>query len=147
MAEEILYPIPRFHFKVKWGENEMAFSEVTGLSVETDPIEYRHGNSPSFHKIKMPGMQKFGNVSFKRGTFKGKNDFYDWWNTVKLNTIERRDITITLQDENDAPVVVWKVIRAWPIKVGSPDLKSDANEVAIESIDVVHEGIEIVNEA
>ena len=147
MAEEILYPVPRFHFKVKWGENEMAFSEVTGLNVETDPIEYRHGNSKSFHKIKMPGMQKFGNVSFKRGTFKGKNDFYEWWNTVKLNTIERRDITITLQDENDAPVVVWKVLRAWPIKVQSPDLKSDANEVAIESIDVVHEGIEIANEA
>ncbi|MEO6037565.1 MAG: phage tail protein [Saprospiraceae bacterium] len=145
MAEEISYPIPRFFFKVKWGENEFAFSEVTGLSVETDVLEYRHGNSNSFHKIKQPGMQKFGNVTFKRGTFKGKNDFFAWWNTVKLNTIERRDITITLQDENDAPVVTWQVLRAWPIKVQSPDLKSDANEVAIESIDVAHEGIVIKN--
>jgi len=142
---DIIYPMPRFFFKVKWGETEIAFSEVTGLAVELDVLEYRHGNSPSFHKIKQPGMTKFGNITFKRGIFKGKNDFFNWWNSVKLNTIERRDITITLQDEEDKPVVVWQVSNGFPTKVQSPDLKSDANEVAIETIEVAHEGIIIKN--
>jgi phage tail-like protein len=57
----------------------------------------------------MPGMQKFSNITMKRGTFKGDNDFYNWWNTVALNTIERRDLTISLLNETHEPVVVWKI--------------------------------------
>ncbi|MEC8883208.1 MAG: phage tail protein, partial [Bacteroidota bacterium] len=75
------------------------------------------------------------------------NEYFTWWNSVKLNTIERRDITISLLNEEHAPVVVWKVKNAFPIKVQSTDLKSDANEVAIESIEIVHEGLEIQNGA
>ena len=83
----------------------------------------------------------------KRGTFLADNEYFTWWNSVKLNTIERRDITISLLNEEHAPVVVWKVKNAFPIKVQSTDLKSDANEVAIESIEIVHEGLEIQNGA
>ncbi len=94
----------------------------------------------------MPGMQKYSNISMKRGTFKSDNDFFDWWNTVALNTIERRDVTISLMDENHEPVVVWKVKNAWPAKVQSTDLKADGNEVAIETIELCHEGLVIQNE-
>ena len=143
MAELTPYPMPRFFFRVSWGETEIAFSEVTGLVVETEVIEYRHGNNKEHHKMKMPGMQKFGNITMKRGVFKDRADYFKWWNTVKLNTIERRNIKVTLQDENDAPVVTWNISNAWPTKVQSPDLKSDANEVAIETIEIAHEGITI----
>ncbi len=98
------YPIPKFHFQVEWGGAKIGFTEVTGLEVSTDVIEYRDGASPEYHKIKMPGMQKFSNVTLKRGTFKGDNDFYDWWNTVALNTIQRRNVTISLLNENHEPV-------------------------------------------
>ena len=81
----------------------------------------------------------------RRGTFAHDNDYYKWFNTVKLNTIERRDITISLLNEEHMPVVVWKVKSAWPVKVQSPDLKADANESAIESIEVAHEGLVIDN--
>jgi phage tail-like protein len=140
---DAIYPMPRFFFRVTWEGAEIAFSEVTGLNVETDLIEYRHGNNKEFHKVKMPGMQKFSNITMKRGVFKNRNDFFDWWNTVSLNTISRRTIVVTLQDEQDKPVVTWNIKNAWPIKVTSPDLKSDASEVAVESIEVVHEGITI----
>ena len=63
MAELTPYPMPRFFFRVSWGETEIAFSEVTGLVVETEVIEYRHGNNKEHHKMKMPGMQKFGNIT------------------------------------------------------------------------------------
>ncbi len=140
------YPLSKFHFQVEWGGTSIGFTEASGLTVETEMIEYRHGASPEYHKTRMPGMQKLSNITLKRGTFQGDNEFYAWWNTVSLNTIERRDITISLLNESHEPVVVWKVKSAWPVKVQTTDLKSDANEVAIESLELVHEGLTIQNE-
>lgn len=137
------YPLPKFHFQVEWAGARIGFTEITGLTLETEIIEYREGSSPEYNKIKMPGLHKFSNITMKRGTFAGDNDYYIWYNTVKLNTIQRRDITISLLNENHEPVVVWKVKSAWPIKVQSADLKADANEAAIESIEVAHEGLVI----
>ena len=140
MAE---YPLPKFHFQVEWGGSKITFTEISGMDVEIEPIEYRDGASPEYHKIKMPGMQKFSNITLKRGTFRGDNEFRDWFNTVALNTIERRDITISLLNEEHEPVVVWKVKSAWPLKVQSTDLKADGNEVAIETMELAHEGLTV----
>jgi len=137
------YPLPKFHFLVEWGGNRLGFTEVSGLDVETEVIEYREGASPEYHKTKMPGMQKFGNITLKRGSFKGDNQYFEWWNTVQLNTIERRDLTIKLLNENHEPVITWQVKNAWPAKVQGTDLKADGNEVAIESIELVHEGLTV----
>ncbi len=143
MAE---YPLSKFHFQVEWGGTKIGFTEVSGLDVETEVIEYRQGASPDYSKIKMPGMQKFSNITLKRGTFKSDNEYFEWWNSVKLNTIARRNITISLLNEDHEPVVVWKVRNAWPTKIQSTDLKADGNEVAIESMEVVHEGLSIQND-
>ena len=62
------YPLPKFHFLVQWGGKRIGFSEVTGLDIQIEPIEYREGSSPHFSKVKMPGMQKFSNITLKRGT-------------------------------------------------------------------------------
>jgi phage tail-like protein len=106
-------------------------------------IEYREGSNREYSKLKMPGMQKFGNITLKRGTFQSDNQFFEWWRTVSLNTIERRDVTISLLNEKHEPVMVWKVKNAWPVKVQSAELKSDANEVAIETMELAHEGLSI----
>ena len=137
------YPIPKFHFQVEWGGAKIGFTEVSGLEVSTEVIEYREGSSPEYHKIKMPGMQKFGNITLKRGTFKSDNEFFKWWNTKSLGKVERRDLTVSLLNENHEPVIVWKVKNAWPVKLQSADLKSDANEVAIETLELAHEGLVI----
>jgi phage tail-like protein len=142
MAE---YPLPVFHFQVEWGGTKVGFSEVSGLNMEQDVIEYRDGASPEYSKIKMPGMRKFGNVTLKRGIMRADNEFYSWFNTIALNTVERRDLVISLLDEEHSPVMVWKVKNAWPSKVSSPDLKADSNEVAIESVELVHEGVNVEN--
>jgi phage tail-like protein len=140
------YPLPKFHFQVDWGGTRIGFSEVSGLDVETEVIEYRDGASPEYQKTKMPGMQKFSNITLKRGVFKSDNEYFNWWNTVALNTIERRNITISLLNESHEPVVTWKIKNAWPVKVQSTDLKADGNEVAIESIELAHEGLTIQND-
>ena len=139
------YPIPKFHFRVEWGGTNIGFSEISGMNVENKIIEYRDGISPEFSKIKMPGMREYSNITLKRGTFKGDNDFYKWLNTISLNTVERRDLTISLLNEKHEPVVIWKVHNAFPIKVQSTDLKADGSEVAIEQLDLAHEGLTIEN--
>lgn len=143
MAE---YPISKFHFQVEWGGSKIGFTEVSGLDITTEIIEYRDGASPEYSKIKMPGQRKFSNITLKRGTFAGDNEFYNWFNTVNLNQIERRDLTISLLNESHEPVVVWKVKNAWPTKVTPTDLKADGNEVALESLELAHEGLTIQNE-
>ncbi len=139
------YPIPKFHFRVEWGGTNIGFSEVSGLNIENKVIEYRDGISPEFSKIKMPGMREFSNITLKRGVFKGDNEFYNWLNTISLNTVDRRDLTISLLNEKHEPVVVWKVHNAFPLKVQSTDLKADGSEVAIEQLDLAHEGLTIEN--
>lgn len=143
MAE---YPIPKFHFQVEWGGSRIGFTEVSGLDITSEIIEYRDGSSPEYSKVKMPGQRKFSNITLKRGTFAGDNQFYDWFNTVSLNKITRRDLTISLLNENHEPVVVWKVKNAWPTKITPTDLKADGNEVAIETLELAHEGLTIQNE-
>ena len=135
------YPLPKFHFQVDWGGTKIGFTEATGLEVTTDKIEYRDGFSPEYVKTQMPGMQTYGDLTLKRGIFAGDNEFYEWWNTVSLNTIERRDITVSLLNEEHMPVVVWKIKNAWPTKVTSTDLNSTGNEVAVETLVLSHEGL------
>jgi phage tail-like protein len=137
------YPLVKFSFEVDWGGTNIGFQEVSGLSIERDIIEYRQGASPDFSKMKMPGMAKFGNITLKRGTFKGDNDYFEWLQTVQMNTVERRSITISLLDENGAPAVTWKVKNAFPLKLQSTDLKAEGNEVAIETLEIAHEGLTI----
>lgn len=140
------YPIPAFHFKVEWGGKNVSFSEVSGLTQEVQLIEYRDGNSPDYSTIKMPGLHKYNNITLKRGISKSDNDFFGWLNTVKLNTVERRDLTISLLNENHEPVMIWKAHNAFPVKVEGPGLKASGNEVAIESIEIAHEGIVLQND-
>jgi phage tail-like protein len=138
------YPLPKFHFVVEWGGKRTGFTEVTGLDMQVEAIEYREGSSNEYSKTKMPGMQKFSNITLKRGSFTGDKEYYLWMNTTTLNKVERRDLTISLLDENHEPVFSWKVKNAFPIKVQASDLKSDGNEVAIETIELAHEGLNIL---
>ena len=140
------YPIPAFHFKVEWGGKNVGFSEASGLTQELQLIEYRDGNSPDYSTIKMPGLHKYNNITLKRGVMKGDNEFFKWLNTVKLNTIERRDLTISLLNEKHEAVMVWKAHNAFPVKVEGPGLKASGNEVAIESIEIAHEGLVLQND-
>jgi phage tail-like protein len=140
-----VWPIPKFYFQVKWDSNVMSFQEVSGLDTETQPIEYRTGDSPVFSVVKMPGIKKFGNVTMKKGVYKSDNKFWDWYSQIKMNTIKRLPVTISLLDEAGAPTMVWTLANAWPSKITGTDLKADGNEVAIESIEIVHEGLIIDN--
>ena len=140
-----VWPLPKFYFKVKWDSDEMSFQEVSGLDAQSEEIKYRHGNSKDFTPIKMPGLKKYGNVTMKKGIFKGDNAFWKWFEQIQMNVIKRVPVTISLLDEKGDPTMVWTLTNAWPTKVTGTDLKSEDNNVAIESIEIAHEGLTISN--
>ncbi|WPR77344.1 phage tail protein [Algoriphagus sp. NG3] len=145
-AQDSNWPLPKFYFSVDWGSTtDIPFQEVSGLEIEAQPIEYRHGNSPVFSTINMPGIIKNSNVTMKKGVFVNDNAFWDWYNKIKMNTIERQNVVIKLLDESGSPTMTWTLNNAWPTKISSTDLKSDASEVAVESIEIAHEGLTIAN--
>lgn len=137
------YPSLVFHFSVEWGGKSVSFTEVTGMTQEAQVVEYRTGDFNEYSGIKMPGLRKFNNIVLKRGVSTGDNDFFKWLNTIKLNDVERRTVTIKLLNEKHAPVMTWVAHNAFPVKVEGPGLKANGNEVAIESIELAHEGLTV----
>ncbi|MGM9491139.1 phage tail protein [Ideonella sp. YS5] len=139
------WPLPRFRFEVKWADRVMSFQEVSGLDVQGQPIEYRRGDSAQFSVLKMPGIQKHGDITLKKGVFKSDNKFWDWFDEIKSNAAGRTAMTISLIDESGMPAMVWTLANAWPAKITGTDLKSTGNEVAVETLVIAHEGLTIAN--
>lgn len=128
-------PYKNFKFRVKWDGRVVAgIAEVSGLPV-TDVSKRK------YNKTKQPGLKKHPNVTLKRGV-SNDSDFFNWVNSESGN-MDRKDITIELFDESGKLVLSYRLTRSWPSKISAPDLKADSNEVAIESIELTHEGIEI----
>ena len=137
------WPEPKFNFLVIMGGSEFSFEEVNGLDVETQVIEYRGGNSKVYSTVKMPGIQKFGNITLKKGIFKGDKALWDKYNLIKMNTIKRSTILISLLDETNAVAMSWKLLYAFPCKMTVSDMKADANEIAVETMELAHEGLSL----
>jgi phage tail-like protein len=138
------YPLTSFHFTVSWGGDNIGFSEVSGLSVENQPIEYRDGlMSAKTLPLKRPGLRKAGNISLKRGIVAANNDLYTWFNNFGEPNVTRRTLVITLLNDEGNPVFVWTISEAWPVKCEGPGLKASGNEIAIETLELAHEGITV----
>ncbi len=145
-TQNAVWPLPSFSFQVTWGtQTKIPFQEVSGLDTETQILEYRHSNSPAYSTIKMPGIKKFGNVTMKRGIFVKDNSFWAWYSQITMNTIKRIGVVVQLLDEKSNPTMTWTLTNAWPTKISSPTMKSDGNEVAIQTIEIAHEGLVIAN--
>ena len=140
-----IWPLPKFYFEVNWNGILMSFQEVSGLDTEAKVVEYRHADCPVFSTSRILGLTKIGNVTLKRGIAPGGNHFGDWINDIKMNTIKRVPITISLLDDKGKPVMVWGLTNAWPTNITGTDLKADGNEVAIEQIEIAYETMTVAN--
>jgi phage tail-like protein len=141
MARRATDPFASFNFKLEIeGITVAGFSEVTGINQESNVIDYREGQEPITPR-KLPGLNKFGNITLKRGISPDLS-VYNWRKTVTDGDIERRNASIVLHNEKHEEVVRWNLVNAWPSKYVGPDLKANANEVAIESVELTHEGVE-----
>ncbi len=134
------YPHGRFRYKVEIdGLDAGGFSEVSGFDLSIDVMDYREGDSVQT-PMKMPGLRRYSNIVLKQG-LADSMVLYDWITTGVDGAVERKTITITLLDEEESPAASWQVINAWPMRYTAPNFDANASEVAIESLEIAHEGM------
>jgi len=134
------YPHGKFRYRVEIdGLDAGGFSEVTGFDASIDVMEYREGDMVQT-PFKIPGLKKYGNITLKKG-LTDSLVMYEWLITGVDGPVDRKTITITSLDESEQPVASWQVINAWPIKYTAPDFNATSSEVAIETIEIAHEGM------
>jgi phage tail-like protein len=140
-----MYPLTSLHFEVDWGDATTNFSEVSGLTVEAEVVEYRGGADPAPHVGKQPGLRKAGNVTLKRGVMPALvgSGLYAWYDSIHANEVERRSVTVTLLNAERKPAMTWKLREAWPVKLEGPGLNATGNEIAVESLELACERIEV----
>ena len=136
-------PLVHFQFRVKIDNMELRFQEVAGINTEAQKIEYRGGNSKVYSTVKMPGIQKSSNATFKKGIVPNSKKIMDYLGQIKMNTITRSNITVELLDEQNNATMTWILANAWIVKISGTDVKSEGNEISIESMEIVHEGISL----
>jgi phage tail-like protein len=135
-------PYGRFNFLLDIdGTVKAGFSEVSGSTTETEVIEYREGADKGPTR-KLPGLTKFSNITLKRGLTNDRS-LWDWRKTVIDGATQRANVTLTLLDESRQPVVVWKIRNAWPSKWEGPALNAKSSDVAIETLELAHEGFDL----
>jgi phage tail-like protein len=130
------------NFLVETGDASASFAECSGLTAEVAVIEYREGGD-NLGVRKLPGLRKFTNITLRRGITQDKS-LWSWFKQTLAGTPQRRDITITLLDEQRQPVVRWAVTNAWPVKWEGPRFNARGNDVAIETLELTHEGLDWV---
>ena len=138
------YPIPVFYYRVTInGEDAIAFSEVSGLSIQYQTITYRDGMSYIDGSIQMPGLRNDITITLKKGVIKGDSYLFNWFNSIRLNTVEKRDIRVDLLNETGEAVVSWIVEDAFPTKLDAPAFNATTNEVAIESLELMARNLKV----
>jgi phage tail-like protein len=131
-----VYSSYRFWVEID-GLTEGAFSECTGLQVETEVFEWEEGGLNQF-KYRLPGRMKFTNLTLKRGI--ATADLWKWYAEGSAGKIQRRTLSIVLYGYEGRPEIRWNVTDALPVKWVGPALKTGANEAAVESIELLHHG-------
>ena len=135
-----VYPYAKFRYTVEIdGLAAGGFSEVSGFDASIDVIEYREGDIVQT-PMKMPGLKKYGNITLKQGVT-DSTVMYDWLMLGVEGEVERKTLTITLLDATGAATASWQVINAWPTKYTAPDFNATSSEVAIETLEIAHEGM------
>lgn len=134
------YPHGKFRFRVEIdGLTAGGFSEVSGFDASIDVIEYREGDKVQT-PLKIPGLKKYGNITLKQGVM-DSDVMYKWMENGFEGDVERKTITITLLDITGQDAASWQVINAWPAKYTAPDFNATASEVAVETMEITHEGM------
>lgn len=134
------YPHGKFRYTVELGGLELGgFSEVSGFDASIDVIEYREGDKVQT-PMKIPGLKKYGNITLKQGVA-DKDALYKWMATGFEKDVNRQTVTITLLDINGEPAASWQVINAWPTKYTAPDFNATSSEIAVETLELAHEGM------
>jgi phage tail-like protein len=138
-------PIVKFRFALtmtgKSGKVNVIgwFTECNGLTIEREPIPYKEGGVNDFEH-QLPGRVKQSRVTLKRGL--ADNSLWDWFQEGLYDgKVERRNVSIILYNSDLTKKKQWDLDSAFPVKWTGPDFQSDTNQVAVETLELVHHGL------
>lgn len=143
------YPLPVYNYKVDIGKDTIAFSEVSGLNIAYETSTYKESSTESGKAsprvFRMPSQATNTTLTLKKGLVPSKSQpaLYAWINSIAINQVEKKDIVISLCDETGAAVVSWTVTNAFPTKLDAPTFDANSNDVAIESMELMADGLSI----
>jgi len=146
-AIKTAYPLPVYNYKVEIGSDTIAFSEVSGLSISHETTTYKESpvesGAPGPRVMHMPAQGTPANVTLKKGLVRSASmaTFYSWINSIQINQIEKKNVYISLLDESGNPVIRWTVTNAFPTKLDAPTFDANSNDVGIESMEIMGDGI------
>lgn len=134
-------PFRSFNFRVEIdGLTVGSFRECSGLTADGTAVEYREGTDVARTTRKLVGMQTYGNVTLKRGQTPNR-ELWEWYTNIVNGVPDRRNGTIVLMDERRQDVMRWDLENMWIKKIEAPSFNATANEVAMEAVEIVHEGL------
>lgn len=135
-------PYRNFRFKVQIEGIQIAsFADATIPDSTTEAVPYREGTYPT-HERKLSGLTKYGTITLKKG-LTDSMELYNWKKQVEDSGAikARKSMSLILIDEEGNEKAQWDIQDAWPTKYDSSDFSAKANEVVIESFEIVHEGV------
>ena len=136
-------PYRGYNFRIELDNTSVAaFREATGLSLNTDPVDYREGTDVWLSVRKLPGLRKYSNIKFKRGITENE-DLWKWYKNILNGVDDRRNGAVVLQDEQHNDVLRWEFQNGWICKWEGGSLNATSNDVVIETIEICHERIEL----
>jgi phage tail-like protein len=136
-------PFRSFNFRVEIDRVTVgSFSECSGLTADGDAVDYREGTDMRNNVRKLVGLRKFSNITLKRG-YTTNGELWAWYTNILNGLSDRRNGSIIMMDETHKDVMRWNFENAWINKIEAPAFKATGNEVAMESVDLVHEGISL----
>jgi phage tail-like protein len=134
-------PYRAFNFQIEIDGIPLgAFAEASGLTAEGDAVDYREGTDLQNSVRKLMGLRKYTNLTLKRG-YTPDGSLWRWYGNIAAGEADRRNVTIVLLNEAHEPVLRWHAENAWVNKIEGPSFKASGNEVAMESVEFVHEGL------
>jgi phage tail-like protein len=134
-------PYRAFNFRLEIdGLTSGSFSECSGLSSDGDAADYREGTDIPLTLRKLLGLRKYANITLKRG-YTQNTELWDWYTNIMNGVPDRRNASIILMDEQRKDVMRWSIENAWINKIEGPSFKASGNEVAMESVEIVHESL------
>ena len=144
-----MYPLPVYNYKVEIGSDTVAFSEVSGLGISYETTTYKESptesGTPGPRVMQMPAQRSAPTITLKKGIVLGVSvvALYNWISGIQTNQVEKKDIHIRLCDEDGGVMISWKVINAFPTKLDAPSFDANSNDVAVESMELMADGISI----
>jgi len=137
-------PFRGFKFRVQLdGVERAGFREASGLDAATDAVDYREGDDLTATIRKLPGLKKFSSITLKWGV----TDDLALWNwrkeimDGKINEA-RKNGSVILMDDLNNDVAQWDFVAAWPTKWTGPGFNATTSEVAIDTLEITHEGLD-----